>query len=167
MSSRKLRIQVGKLLKEQGLGRLYKRGTRPWKSLSSYHLRTLLWKLQFKPGDLVHDCDGFNHILMRWMPAPADDGTMSLDQFEKSSSYWSCGCDASPMPAARVEDIRRYWKDFLNDPYVISGGWSNDNYHKELKRRLECDEPITDNQGILLPELLALKLEPPDNKKLA
>ena len=68
MGNHATRKKIAKLLKERGLGKLYYGNKNvAHRMLRGSWMQTLLYKLQFKVGDLVNDCDGYNHIITKIM----------------------------------------------------------------------------------------------------
>jgi hypothetical protein len=137
------------LLKERGLGKLYTGNKKvAWKLLSGWRLRHLMSYLKFKVGDLVHDCDGFNHTIKdycvyhvnssTWLESYPKNETyvIDLDQFEFEGGRLSCGCSA-PSPPISKEEIERYmWEWYAN------AEWVEDEKLKQIGRNKEpvCDE---------------------------
>ena len=168
MGNRAKRVKLAKRLKELGMGKLYSGNKKvAWRLLSAYQLNSMLRKLQYAPGDICHDCDGFNHVVVKWV-----DGIRSfkhwsytgkyirgwvidVDQFEKSNGGWSCGCPDGPNPPTSREDIEQYMNAYLNDPKLKEQGWVTDN-PINVKRRdaLNNGEHICDERGILLEDFV-------------
>lgn len=104
MSSRKLRVQLSKLLKERGYGKLY---TCPrhqaLKNLRSYELRNMInFLLCVKPGDVVYEW-GYNRTVAKepailWNSAKGyrritrGGFWCGVDQIQYTDGTNSCGC---------------------------------------------------------------------------
>lgn len=104
MSSRKLRVQLSKLLKERGYGKLYTcPRSNAFKWLSSSKLRDMINFLTIvKPGDIVYEW-GCNHIVAKepevlWNQAgiygrlKRGGVYCGIDQVEYTDGSYSCGC---------------------------------------------------------------------------
>lgn len=104
MSSRKLRVQAAKLLKEKGYGKLYTCPRRQaLKKLRSYELRDMInFMVAVKVGDVYYE-RGFNRIVAKepdifWHKANKyKDITRGgvwcgVDQIEYTDGVLSCGC---------------------------------------------------------------------------
>lgn len=175
MGNRAKRAEISRLLRGTGLGRLY-RGNKKvaWCMLNEHWLKSLLFKLRFKKGDLVNDCDGMNHILRSWLPGRRSSenwighdtgegdnyewvghpGTsvIALDQFEIADNHWSCGCPYSPDPPETREEIEKHTLAYLIDPDVIAGGWASEEHCQRQREALQAGRHICDERGILLDE---------------
>lgn len=156
------RRQIGKLLKEHKFGPLYKGNKKvAWTSLRGSILNSLLHKLKFKPGDIVNDCDVFNHKIIKWLPEKFKFGRWSkgdrlitgwifnVDQFEKENGTWSCGCPYSPDPPQTREQIEKYMLAWRSDE---KSDWNKDEWHLKIYAALKNNQYICDENGILLPE---------------
>lgn len=158
MGNHARRSAVAKIVKAAGLGRLYI-GTKreAWRAMSAGYLKELERKLSIRPGDLVNDCDGFNHVVR----GRRDDGRLTVgmksvsvvevSQFEFEDGRWSCGCPTSPDPPETREAIEASTLRYLST--VGEDEWQ---YHgKRGRDRLEAlrrGEHVCDERGILLPE---------------
>lgn len=156
MGNKAKRREVTKLLKKQGLGKLYTGNKRvAWKYLSSYVLKDLEYKLQFKAGDIVNDCDCFNSRIVKWLgrrTGPQYGGVVIIDQFEKENGSWSCGCAVSPeSPWSRenIEAFHRINKEDRNR--LLEQGWWTDTNEKQWQA-LILGEHVVDENGMLYPE---------------
>ena len=166
MSNRGKRVKLAKRLKELGMGKLYSGNKKvAWRLISSGQLNSMLRKLQYAPGDICHDCDGFNHVVVKWLPSIRDftywsysgsyikGWVIDVDQFEKQNGGWSCGCETSPDPPVSREYIEQYIKKYLNDPKLNEQGWvTNEGLDKKRREALNNGEHICDERGILLEE---------------
>lgn len=169
MGNHAKRRQVALRLKELGLGKLY-RGSKvaARKRLSTRTLDDLWRFLCLEPGDVVQDCDGFNHVFKELLPlrfhhsrwASRELGIASVrgwvfhvDQCVFEDGQRSCGCSPPCLPESR-EDIEAGMSTFLNDPAHV--GWDSP-LNEELRKRLNTGEFICDEQGLLLEELRKLQ----------
>lgn len=155
MGNKAKRREVARLLKKQGLGKLYTGNKRAaLRHLSAWRLNDLKRKLQFKSGDIVNDCDGLNHRLVKWLAyrtKPQYGGVIEIDQFEKEDGSWSCGCPASPEPAWSREEIENFHRISEEDrERLIEGGWWSETNEKQWQA-LILGEHIVDENGMLYP----------------
>jgi hypothetical protein len=153
-----LRGKVAKLLKEHKLGALYV-GSKlcAYRNLSAALLKTLLHQLQFKPGDLVHDCDGFNHRIKRFVKYRWWNGVIDIEvEFENGGR--ACGCNISPKPPRTREYIEECFKS-MELTEVKEGDeswtWWNKKHQAALRQAVLRGEHVVDEDGILLPAFFA------------
>lgn len=161
MGNRKLRKEVAKAIREYpyplGCRKLYvgrKFAAFRW-GLHAWRLRELLKLLSFKPGDLINDCDGFNHRVVKPLPSYAGGkyggkgGEFTLSQFEMENGCYSCHA----VPPWTVERIVKYhrevWTQDEIDKYK-SGGWEFTGHLQKLRDILDRGEPICDSDGLPL-----------------
>lgn len=122
MGNRAKRAQLDRALRAQGLGRLYKGNKRKaFMVLNAYTMNEQLTKLSFKPGDIVNDCDAFNHRIKEWLPRQFSNVTL-VEQFVDEQGQWSCGCGGSPDPAGTREEIEEYF-NYTKEQVEAQGGW--------------------------------------------
>lgn len=149
MGKSKLRKKLASLLGR----RLYK-GKRGKHVFGAGWLRTLIWKAEFAEGQLVSDCDGFNHVVTETIHVESVFRGVSLvrniEHTKQRLGEVSWFCHIGP-PRSRLE-IETELKQWYTDPE-----WNPDNSELSptiVKRRdaLLCGKHITDEQGILLPE---------------
>lgn len=162
MGNRAKRKAIAKLLKEQKLGKLY-HGRRfvALRMLDRYWLRQLLYKLQFKVGDIVNDCDAMNHIIKRaitsyrsseqWLDHGRGARMLDLDQFEFEDGRWSCGCPTSPERPYSKEKIEQIIRDTL--AAVKPEHLEDTLKHSPVYRAFHEGREICDEKGMLLPGL--------------
>ena len=158
MGNRALRKKVGEALKAAGYSsKLYHGRKYPKKVLGAEDLRHILYMLSFKPGDIVNDCDGFNHKVtghkiyyMRWT------GNLSIlcvDRLTFEDGGWSCGCPSGPEPAYTREQVEQYFHD-MTPEYIEHqkhlGWWSE--YSQKMYDAIKRGDHICDENGIILPE---------------
>lgn len=151
------RRELGKLAKARGLGRLYRGNRRVAVKFFDAHTMAELWfKLQFKSGDLVHDCDGFNHEFLEWVGTTRwDYGTCSilfLEQAKFTDGKLSCGCPGSPSKQMTREEIEAYMKAYYSDLALQEGGWTLDERSVKFRQALNSGQHVCDERGIVLPE---------------
>jgi hypothetical protein len=166
MGNKAKRVKLAKRLKQLGMGKLYSGNKRvAWRLLCAYQLNSMLRKLQYAPGDICHDCDGFNHVVVKWVEGIRSfkhwsytgktnikGWAIDIDQFEKSNGGWSCGCNTSPDPPTSREDIEKYMTAYLNDPKLKEQGWTVSALDDRRRDALNRGEHICDERGILLDE---------------
>ncbi len=161
MGNRALRKKAGEAMKAAGFPKRFYRGNRRTglRYFRARHLRELLYMLSIKPGDLVNDCDAFNHRVkgpifhgfVRW-----DDNTyvFQLDQLEFEDGRYSCGCPGGPGPAWTREQIENYMREGFTDESIAESkkfGWWTTNSQK-MCEALREGRHICDENGIKLPE---------------
>lgn len=150
MGNHKLRIQAAAALKAAGIkGKLYTSPKRrAFKHMPADVLRTLIRKVSFHPGDLVNDCDGFNHRVVGYRPYRNWAGIMTVDQLEFENNHLSCGCPAGPDTAWTVDEIIKFHTLTAEDiAYNKKLGWWSTK-SQTLQDRINAGEPITDEYGI-------------------
>ena len=168
MGNHKLRQEVARKLDALGGYRLYEGSANAARRvLIAWRLRGLLNQLSFKVGDVIHDCDGFNHRISEINPEYWSLGRdRSTGRFISSLDFWfeddrlRCGCSIYIEPPQPAKGIEAYHKAWIEYQWEHKTDWANDNYHRELHRRLVAGEPICDKEGILLPELRGLSRQP-------
>ncbi len=143
--------KLKKILKARGLGNY---STRAIKNLSSKKIDRYLWALSLKKGDVIYDCDGFNHrIREEWFECwhqYYDHSPCLQIIFQTEEGYQTCGCSYGPYPAQPVQQVI---KDKLYPQKLIDEwkkhGWWNKHYQKR-RDAIKNGEPIVDSEGILL-----------------
>jgi len=161
MGNRALRREAGKLLK--GSGKLYYgKKLSAYKALPARSLREIINNLQYNVGDLIHDCDGFNHEIVSMTlstlhPYRSRNVEVVGRHYEVLMDHdtYRCECSQIEPPRSR-EEIERYKKRFI-EFHGESEGRADSPYYQELHRRLEAGEHITDKDGKLLPDMWELK----------
>lgn len=126
---KKLRQEVARLMKEKGLGKLYaKSANQARKGLTTFQMRKLLRILEIKPGDIVNDCDGFNHVIKE-IHLETHTTYNGINYVEHTvvfeSGRFSCGCGSEFQPALPPEVIDRYHRAYMHDEHLIKQGWIN------------------------------------------
>jgi hypothetical protein len=165
MGNRANRVKLAKRLKELGLGKLYSGNKKvAWRRLN---VRQLLRFLQWKPGDVVNDCDGLNHVIVKpiwrratfshWYGKPIRGWWFDADQYEFTDGRWSCGCPASPDPPLSREEIETYMQAYVSDAKLREQGWTITVYHEALRQAFAAGEHVCDERGILLPKFAILR----------
>lgn len=122
-----------------------------------------------KPGTLVQDCDGFNHVVKklvtyayagrttnhRGLTSFQNDTwrrrgyTFVFPQVEFEDGNYSCGCEGTPEPPETRELIERRALHWYLNP---NPGWPLTEMQIKRKDALLRGEHITDGQGVLLEE---------------
>lgn len=95
---------------------------------------------EYKPGEWVHDCDGFNHKVV---------GRHNEDQYVFEDGRWSCGCPYGPTPAWSVQQIEEFWR-YRYLPENIEALKKQDYWSEvdeQRHQRLLRGEPICDEMG--------------------
>jgi hypothetical protein len=120
--------KLNELCKKMGLGRFYKgKGRLVKRDLSHGQLEYLLMLFSIPIGAVVHDCDGFNHVVKglagvhRWQVMDrSGDETRTWywydDQLEFSDEKGrlSCGCPRGIQPALSREEIEKWYRGYLD-----------------------------------------------------
>jgi len=113
--------------------------------------------LTLTPGDLVHDCDGFNHRIVEittFWGTYRPIGRKGKGKFlcdvsivvEDDNYACSCGWGAGKTPGTKAE-IEAYWR-MPTTPL----GWENlDNARAHYKAILDRGDELVDADGCLLP----------------
>lgn len=159
MGNRALRKEVVKLMKERHVqGKLYC-GHRhsALRGLRARRLRNLKAYLSIRPGDLVHDCDGFNHVVSKvpfYHTTMWTTNSIILDicQIEFEDGRLSCGCSPPEKPLTR-EEIESYHKSWYNEE-KLKQWWEDFTIHLKRYKALMSGQHICDENGILLPEFV-------------
>lgn len=153
MGNRKLRRELGQKLKEAGYGKLYTGNKRnAFRYLRAANLKRLLFLVSLRPGDLVNDCDGYNHRVKEIRPYRPWFGVIDFEQLIFEDGRWSCGCPYGPDKPWSPERIRNFHNlsDEEIDKMKKTGWW--DDRNQRLIERIRSGEPITDEHGIYLEE---------------
>lgn len=82
--------------------------------LSAEELKYYLWVLSLEPGDLVQDCDGFNHRVAS-LEYHTCRGVFTVDQVRFQDGGSSCGCPRGLGRACTPEFITEYhrmWNEY-------------------------------------------------------
>lgn len=165
MGNRALRKQAAKLMKEKGIGKLYYGNKNvSHRTLSAADLRRMIFLLSLKPGDLVNDCDAFNHRFAKYVDAgysrcfsrysrtKSYTRTWWCDQVEFEDGGWSCGCPASPCEPYTVAQIENFHAPNTEaEAMAKEGGWWTE-ADEAKKAALLSGQPITDEHGIILEQ---------------
>lgn len=160
MGNHKLRKQLSAELNKRGL-KLYSGNKREaYRFYSASEMRQMLYLLSLNPGDIVHDCDGFNHKLKT---VPTFDFTnhysfrntyivkVDTHSIEFEDGRLCCGCPYSPTPPEPPENIEAFFKAFYsgeNYESMKEQGWFQSESNLKLKRKIDCGEPICDEFGM-------------------
>lgn len=163
MGNRANRKEIGQLMQRAGLPRRFMRG----KKFAAYrlaryaNLAELKRKLRFKPGDIVNDCDGFNHRIERWMTNTSRSNSRSAKVIttfqakfvsEHGVARWSCGCPISPSESLSQKEIEDYHDELVSDlEDWIGQGWIERGNRNDPTTRRSLGLPICDEHGFRLP----------------
>lgn len=170
-----MRREMSKLLKELKVPTKLYRGSKFSFYRHQSYLRFKLERLQLsRPGTLVHDCDGFNHIVKGLCvytyyrngssKTTNKRGFNSFqNEFGDKKGYvfvfpqvefedggrLSCGCESTPEPPLGRDFIeKRVLRWYLNpDP-----GWPLGEVQIKRRDALLSGKHITDERGVLLEE---------------
>ena len=147
--------RLKKLLRKRGLG-TYR--TKAIKRLKMWQIDQALYVLSIQPGDIINDCDGYNHEVieiatMDCWPSYFGKAPMLDSQFLREDGRWSCGCPTSPehpWSSARIRDFQKIF--FLDEEQVAdakrAGTWTERS--EKIRQALIDGEPITDKRGLPL-----------------
>ncbi len=165
MGNRALRKQLG-----EKVGRFFtghKLGA--FKVLHADRLRVLL-STAVEPGGLLHDCDGFNHVVEKtehiwvkqrnWRGYPGIGNAEMLQEidilFADGGIRCQCG-DGSARPPAAWQAIEKWFLSWIEYQRKSGTGWADGPYYDEILRRLKNGERVTDDFGCELPQLRELR----------
>jgi hypothetical protein len=147
--------RLKKALRQRGLG---KYRTKIIKRLKPWKMDHYLYLLSIKPGDIINDCDGFNHRVVGiasidcWPSWKGGSPALTI-QFEREDGFWSCGCPSGPdrpWSNKRILEFQKgYYLDDERREKAIKDGWWNQRSEK-IRQALLAGEPIVDNDGIPL-----------------
>lgn len=124
----------------------------------------------YKIGDLVSDCDGFNHIIKGLVDFNLQDqnaiirlrdghpkgvriASWNMPQFLYEDGRYSCGCNASPDRPFSREEIEAYFLS-MDDEYIAvqtKNGWWDESNQKKVSA-VRAGIHICDERGIIYPE---------------
>ena len=149
MGNRAKRVKLAKILKSKGLGRLYKTGHKRkfWKEYGARFIKYYCQYFSREIGELVHDCDGFNHVIKAYDREAVKNKWDRANQYVFEDGRWSCGCGPvdDPMPRSEIEGaIVAYWDNFPDELAQAS------DEQKEVYRILKAGGHICDERGIKL-----------------
>lgn len=159
MGNRALRKQLGSLVGTFREG--HKLASTRY--LRAGKLRGLIEQASLNVGDVIHDCSGWNHrissIEPMWQRVYCSSAVVlsGFDILFDDGSY-RCGCSSYIEPAHSVEQIEKFWKDWILYQKANSE-WADGKYYDEILRRLENGLPICDEHGIELPEVRSKRFE--------
>jgi hypothetical protein len=154
MGKAKLRSQLAKELKDAGISRklYYGSGRVAKRYYSGAHLRYLLFMIS-TIGEVVQDCDGFNHRVKKPIVERLREGRNSkvifFDRLEFDDGKWSCGCPAGVDYPLSREEIERYWLAWCKDP-IGKEYWAD--FIDKIEPILSSGGHICDENGLLLAE---------------
>lgn len=163
--------RLNELCKSRGLGRFYKgKGRLVKRALSGGGVDWLLQIFSIEPGAIVHDCDGFNHIVkgLAGVYLYRIQGRIGVNtkswykyddhlEFTDPPGQLSCGCRCRIKLAIPREDIERWYRDWLN--YYVprdTGEGFVTKRHYLMHEALQRGEHICDERGIILPDFLVV-----------
>lgn len=138
---------------------------------------TVITTFRFRPGDMVNDCDAFNHRIIAL--SGREGGLHAMDTSDKNAiealrchhtlgvsiALWSipqylfedgrlsCGCPAGCETALTRKEIEEYFLS-ITDEYIAEQkrlGWWNEASQKKVDA-VRAGHHICDEQGICLPE---------------
>ena len=172
MGNRANRKRAQELLRSWGFkGRLWT-GKMPWRE-KNLVAECVTRTFKLKVGDIVNDCDGFNHVI-RGLSNNKDHLTpldpqidflrdnhtsgvsvapWNIPQYLFEDGYLSCGCPTGCEPAMSREDIEEYFLS-MTDEYIAEEkrrGWWNANAQKRVDA-VRAGRHLCDERGILYPE---------------
>lgn len=161
--------KLNELCRAKGLGRFYKgKGRLVKRDLSGGQLEYLLMLFSIPAGAVVHDCDGFNHVVKGLAGADRWEVWSSCRKPKRPTWYWcderlefsdiegqfSCGCPRGIQAALSREHIEKWYRGFLDyqvprDP--DRKGFIT-NRHILMHQALKDGRHICDERGVMLPE---------------
>lgn len=154
MGNRKLRRKVAKAAKEAGLGKLYL-GTRrqAFRFMRAEHLRSLLWAINLRKGDLVNDCDCFNHYVDECIFERIGYGqVLTLERVRFEDGKMSCGCPGSPAMPWSNDEIYEFWNEYYTPENIQRikdlGFWKE--WDEKRFKRMHNNQPLCDENGVKL-----------------
>ena len=139
----------------EALGRRLYKGKEGQGTFSAEYLRTLIKEARLRVGDIVHDCDGFNHrIAKKTLVTDQAHGFawVRYIEFEKENGDGFCGCcSVANNPAVPWEDVEGFMRAWYNAPDMVD--WvEGDPCSVKRKEAMNAGLRITDDAGLLLPE---------------
>lgn len=162
MGNRAKRKTIAKLLKQAGSPTRLYRGNKfaAFRSFSRFLLRDLEYKLQFKKGQVVFDCDGVNHRILRplfyrWRIKGGF--VTALDQFEFEGNRYSCGCNTSPEKAKGPLEIEYGLLDYYKEQEKEPDKWPLSKRSQKMKEALRAVCHVVDNAGLLYPQFAEIE----------
>ena len=159
MGNSSLRRQAAEALKKAGAPKLWKSPPGGCGYAGTVHrlrasqLRKIIHLASLKPGDIVFDCDGFNHRIKSFKWSRLWQGSIWVNQFEFDDGTWSCGCMV-PELAHTSKQIDTEWLGVLTHPEHDFED-TNDRWKEVYIKRLEAlqaGKSICDHAGFVLPE---------------
>lgn len=176
MGNRALRKQAAASIKAAGIpSKLYRNFFVARRRLRASELKEIIYKLDmFRPGTIVCDCDGSNHVIKGW--AYQEESSLPRGFFQNMFNHWflkanikgytfdtpqylfedgrySCGCPSGCDPAISREEIEAYCLN-VTDEYVEEqrrlGWWTE--FSDRKRAHLKAGGHTHDERGILLPE---------------
>ena len=161
--------RLNAICKKMGLGRFYKgKGRLVKRDLSGGQLDYLLMLFSIPVGTVVHDCDGFNHIVKGIAGAHKWEVYIPCRSLRRPTWYWhdnqlefsdvegrlSCGCPRGIQQARSREDIERWYRGYLD--YQVPRDPDLKGFITErdilLHQALKEGRHICDERGIMLEE---------------
>lgn len=163
MGNRAKRKQLAELIKKHKLNSKLYRGPKLalYKRMRSMQLDRTISQLQFEKGDLVGDCDGFNHIYDHIISAVWYLGYRSgykhyifgVKSFVDSNGYEGCSCGSSPHAPMTVKEIEDGIREYYEVKMLQNLRWSDEKMNimdsSDAKKYFSV-EPICDERGIKL-----------------
>ncbi len=158
MGNRKLRKQLAQELKSRGVGRLYRGNKREaWRYYHASTIHRFLQLMDIEVGDVVNDCDGFNHRVAELITFYRTKSytlrsavVASNEQFKFDDDRMSCGCPYGPDNPWSVEDIESFFRSQYHPENIAcmkDGGWWTENDEKMLDA-LSKGQRICDDLGM-------------------
>lgn len=172
MAKARMRRMVSRLLKEHKIpSKLYRGSKLAYFRRSGPYMRFLVERLLLsKPKIVVHDCDGFNHVVKNLVTyqfgrnSKKKSNQYGLTSFQnklwKRRGYvfvfpqvefedgnYSCGCETTPKPQKSRDEIEKQALIWYQQGKPLT--------EIQIKQRdaLLRGEHITDREGVLLKEL--------------
>lgn len=171
MGNRALRREAARLLKEKKVPfKLYRGKCNRYPS--ARNLKDIIRCLGIKDGDIVHDCDGHNHVVRNeapcvyhqkgnysgriglWTKSVSGDGytTKPETQVIFSDGMRSCGCGTVYPPISRDEIEEYFLQSYRYYQVNPDGPWPPSAASMEMMATIAAGKHVHDEHGVLLPE---------------
>ena len=160
--------KLNSICKKMGLGRFYKgKGRLVKRDLSYGQLEYLLMLFSIPAGSIVHDCDGFNHIVKGLAGASKWEVSIRYKSMRRKTYYWyddqlefsdikgqlSCSCQRGIQEARSRADIEKWYRGYLDyyAPQDTGQGFITER-DRLMHTALKEGRHICDERGIMLEE---------------
>lgn len=162
VGNKTLRRELSTALRKAGCSKRLYKGSKytAYKLMDAAYLRNMLHMLSFKPGDLAHDCDGFNHRVKGYIYYYVDRSHASfllVNQLVFEDGRYSCGCPGGPETPKPRDEIEQFFNPAPEqiEKMKRDGWWTKQS--QVTYDTLRSGKHICDENGILLPEFRSRK----------